>query len=266
MPSGHEDLPPAARRRLDAASAPTGSTTSFLSSAQQALLGLFPGWALAQVTGSAIVQLSNLQSLRVAGSREMGGLTRLLAGGRGSALGGLAEEARLVGADAVVGIELTQLERPWATGLLEFRALGTAVRMELRPRASRPVLTNLSAQDLWTLARAGGRALGLAAGTCAYFASAGGVGWKNTTRESLELRHLSTGIARSTAIARRHLRDAAARLGAEGVVGLQLIREAHELGHSVAYVTHLLGTAVAGLAPRPEPVTLRPVLDLGAGA
>ena len=219
MPSGHEDLPPAARRRLDAVSAPTGPSTSFLSAADHALARALGHRPLAQVTGSAIWFV---RYVPVAGSREMPAVTRALAGGRAAALARLTEEARLVDADAVIGVELTQAERPWAPGVLELRALGTAVRMARRPRAPRPVLTNLSVQDLWALERAGARALGLAIGTCAYFASAAGVAWKETTRESLELRHLSSGVARSSAIARGSLGDAAARLSARGVVGVQL--------------------------------------------
>ena len=46
------------------------------------------------------------------------------------ALGRMAEEARLAGADAVCGVRLRRRHREWATGLIEFVVVGTAVRSE----------------------------------------------------------------------------------------------------------------------------------------
>ena len=59
----------------------------------------------------------------------------------------LRTEAELAGADAVVGVRITAARYEWASDLIEFQAIGTAVRApELRTPAG-PALTNLSGQD-----------------------------------------------------------------------------------------------------------------------
>src|SRR5438067_8833860 len=90
----------------------------------------------------------------------MPSVTEALSHARALALGRLEQEAQRVGADAVVGVQLTQRKYEWAPGLLEFRALGTAVRSQRARARARPVLTNLSGQDLWKLGPAGSRPRG----------------------------------------------------------------------------------------------------------
>src|SRR6059036_587359 len=77
----------------------------------------------------------------------------------------LAEEAKRVGADAVVGVRLRRGAFDWAGGLLEFVAVGTAVRSERYDLGNEPALSNLSGQQFAALFEHGFWPVGLVAAT-----------------------------------------------------------------------------------------------------
>ncbi len=95
---------------------------------------------------------------------------------RGRALHRLAEEARHVGADAVVGVETRAGESELGGGAgggqlaLEHMVLGTAVRRE-SARSRQPVMTELSVADYALLLRAGIEPAGIVAWSSVFFAS-----------------------------------------------------------------------------------------------
>src|ERR1700690_1654353 len=152
-------IPLSAQRRLSAlretqgaAGARGGSFTSDLSVDGFALchrLGLKP---LSQVMGSSIYQLG-YQGAWGAGYGEtilieLDTLSQALNEVRGRALARRGEEARHVGADAVVGVQTRSGESQLDTGTLalEHVVVGTAVRRDGR-RVERPVLTELSVAE-----------------------------------------------------------------------------------------------------------------------
>lgn len=178
----------AAERRLSELRERGGSFTSDLSVNGFALcdkLGLRP---LSQVMGSSIYQMGyqssgQLGSLGPLGSRgplgfggtlmvELETLSQGLNEVRSRALGRLAEEARHVGADAVVGVSTRAGESDLETGsvALEHVVVGTAVRRE-GSNGSQPVLTELSVADFAKLVQAGFEPLGIVAWSSVYFAS-----------------------------------------------------------------------------------------------
>ncbi|HEX9413259.1 MAG TPA: heavy metal-binding domain-containing protein, partial [Ktedonobacterales bacterium] len=81
-------------------------------------------------------------------------------------------EAEALGADGIVGVRLDAGEYEWGPDLVEFLAVGTAVRARergsYRTRFGKPFTSDLSGQDLRTLLQAGYRPLGLVKGTCVY--------------------------------------------------------------------------------------------------
>jgi uncharacterized protein YbjQ (UPF0145 family) len=101
------------------------------------------------------------------------------------------------------------------------------------------------------------------AGTSVFHASGAGRGWQLTTRECTEVGHLTKGLYGARDLAVRRLRAAAAKLGAAGLVGVELTRESREIGHSAIFVVQVLGTAIAQDRTGPHESRALPVLDLG---
>jgi uncharacterized protein YbjQ (UPF0145 family) len=109
--------------------------------------------------------------------------------------------------------------------------------------ANRPqlALSDLSVTEFLTLSRMGFLPHGLVVGSAIYDA-----GWSNLSGQTREVASLSKAMRAARAIAVKRMRDQAAKLKAEGVVGVRLLVEHHKWrgGHQVAKII-ALGTAVA---------------------
>lgn len=256
--AGH--IPLAAERRLrelrDGGHA--GSFTSDLSIAGFALcrqLGLTP---ISQVMGSSIYQMGyqGAWGSMGGGYGQMGGfmfeldtLSEALNEVRNRALARLGEEARHVGADAVLEVETRAGETSLETGTtsLEHTVFGTAVRRSdagARRSSSgaassdsgsdrsswvgQPVLSELSVADYAKLAQAGYEPLGIVAWSSVFFAGysfgpglAGGNMMPGGT-QNFELREFTQAFyeARETVMAR--LSRQANDLNASGIVGMRI--------------------------------------------
>jgi uncharacterized protein YbjQ (UPF0145 family) len=126
-----------------------------------------------------------------------------------------------------------------------------------------PALSDLSAREFVTLARAGYVPLGLAIGVSVYDAGLDSF-MSNTTRE---LTALSQAMHGARAMAMQRLAGEAQRLGAEGVVGVRVEVEHHRWrgGHTVARFV-AVGTAIAvDDAHAPEAIVRAPSLSLRGG-
>ena len=128
--------------------------------------------ALGLVMGSSIYHVG-FQWQRWSVSQELGVLTKAMFEARELAMTRMEEEADLLGADGVVGVRLVFKEYAMDEGVLEFQAIGTAIRHRervgsFRTKDNRPFTSDLSGQDLWKLARAGYRPVSLAMGACVY--------------------------------------------------------------------------------------------------
>jgi uncharacterized protein YbjQ (UPF0145 family) len=231
-------IPLSAERRLSELSERGGSFTSDLSVNGFALchrLGLKP---LSQVMGSSIYQMgyqSSWGSMGYGGTIlfELDTLSQALNEVRGRALVRLGEEARHVGADAVVGVSTRAGESQLETGMpaLEHVVVGTAVRRE-GARAKHPVLTELSVAEYAMLLQGGFEPLGIVAWSSVFFTSyvfggmaAGGMlggGPLTMGVQSFELREFTQAIysAREAVMAR--ITGQASALEASGVVGMNI--------------------------------------------
>ena len=109
--------------------------------------------------------------------------------------------------------------------------------------ANRPqlALSDLSVTEFLTLSRIGFLPHGLVVGSAIYDA-----GWTNLSGQTREVSSLSHAMRGARAIAVKRMRDQAAKLQAEGVVGVRLLVEHHRWrgGHQVVKLI-ALGTAVA---------------------
>lgn len=276
-------LPLSARKRLGELADSGGLFTSDLSVNEFALLereGIRP---LTQVMGSSIFK-HGWQNLPYGPGSNWGGssygygartteltsISGAFNGARERALARLREEAALVGADAVVGVRIDDGEHEWAgDGTVEFTAFGTAVRLPEALRTGEPVITDLSAQQYWQLARAGYRPVGVVGISTVMYVGSGwrqnqvaayGNRWFNLQgRKNQELPDFTRGFYEARETALGHLNRQASKLGAHGIVGVTFdehIREREFEDASdqrrkdlIVYI-HLLGTAITeGHAP-----------------
>lgn len=254
------ELPLRAQERLrEIGDAGGGFFTSDLSVGEFALvhaIGLRP---LTQVMGSSIYHVGWQQRPGAFGM-QMGGISQELTvvsqawnTARLRAFARLEQEAKLVGADAVVGVRLTVGRHDWAAGAIEYVAVGTAVRSQGAEHAERPALTDLSGQDYWKLRQAGHRPLGVVGASTVHYVVPGfatqqaqsgfSASWVNQ-----ELKDFTRGVydARETALGR--MTAEARQQGAAGVVGVSIAHEIEQReasGRRDLVVTfHVLGTAI----------------------
>jgi len=196
------------------------------------------------------------------------------------ALGRLLEETQTAGADAVVGVKITQGSHDWAPGAVEFIAVGTAVRLpeHLRSKASTPVLTDLSGQEFWKLCAAGVRPIGIAAHTSVHYVPAtwqtqmaqggGGMFAGSAAWTNQELRDFTRGVYAARETAMHYLTAQAREAGGDGVVGVKIAQRSTNyrvggLGYEredLIVTFDVIGTVIADA---PELISDQPASALG---
>ena len=257
-------VPLRAQQRLgEIGKAASGFFTSDLSVDEFALVhavGLRP---ISQVMGSSIYHVGWQQRPGSYGGWQPGGVSQELTvvseawnTARLRAFARLEQEAKLVGADAVVGVHVTKGQHDWAAGAIEYVAVGTAVRVDGVEATERPSLSDLSGQDTWKLWRAGYRPLGVVGASTVHYVVAG---WSTqqasgywSSWANQELRDFTRGVydARETALGR--MTAEARTIGAAGVVGVSIEHNVQEresgAGGSqrtdLVVTFHVIGTAI----------------------
>ncbi len=230
------DIPLSAQRRLKELGEHGGSFTSDLSVSGFALchkLGLTP---LSQVMGSSIYQVgyqgSTWPAMMGGGFlSELSTLSDAWNEVRRRALNRLELEARHVGADAVVGVQLRTEGHEWSQGAIEYAALGTAVRRGGARGGDQPVLTELSVSDYAKLIDAGIEPLGIVGWTSVFFAAYANNWIMGSSQvspvESYELTEFTAGVYSAREQVMQRLGQQAQQHGASGIVGVRI-------GHSVS--------------------------------
>ena len=174
-PGSTANLPPGAAERLRSMRG-TGPRPAFFTSdlsIDEFLLVEQAGFeALGLVLGSSIYHVG-FQWQKWSVSQELPVLTHAMYQARELAMTRMEEEADLLGADGVVGVRLVFKQYAMDEGVLEFQAIGTAIRHRersgsLRTKDNRPFTSDLSGQDLWKLLQGGYRPVSLAMGACVY--------------------------------------------------------------------------------------------------
>ena len=275
-------LPLRAQQRLgEIGKAASGFFTSDLSVDEFALvhaLGLRP---ISQVMGSSIYHVGWQQQPGFYGGWQPGGVSQELTvisdawnTARLRAFARLEQEAKLVGANAVVGVHVTRGQHDWAAGAIEYVAVGTAVRAESAEPVENPALSDLSGQDTWKLWQAGYRPLGVVGASTVHYivpgwstqqASGYWSSWANQ-----ELRDFTRGVydARETAIGR--MTAEARKIGAAGVVGVSVEHNAEEresgAGGSrrrdLVVTFHVIGTAIGERQAEGRDLDVSPRIEL----
>ncbi len=224
---------------------------------------------LGQVMGCSIYQVGwqfmaggiTTGGIRTSGELEV--LSEAYAEARRLALRRLRDEAALLHADGVVGVRLTIKNYSWATGLLEYMAIGTAIRLTSSTvPEGEPFLSDLSGQDFWALAMAGYRPVGLVSGNCSYFCYPKFMpaGWRNQERTDYTQAMYE---ARELAVGRMEI--AARSLNAHGVIGgdVQVTFERPQSTNLPDALYHFtaIGTAIRKADPL-EPISKLPILPV----
>jgi uncharacterized protein YbjQ (UPF0145 family) len=227
-------IPLSAERRLTELREDGRAFTSELSVGGFALCDQLGLRVLSQVMGSSVYQMGYQSSwgpmeMGAPGLIELDTLSEALNEVRGKALGRMAQEARHVGADVVIGVDTRATETQESGSLvLEHLAVGTAVG-DGRESSGSPVLTELSVADYAKLRTAGFEPLGIVAWSAVFFASyafAGMLGMQGAgvlgPAQNYELREFTQAVYSARETVMRRITDQAASLGAAGVVGVRI--------------------------------------------
>ena len=211
----------------------------------------------------------------VARWREHSGPVRSWNALRQRALARLAEQATLLGADAVIGVVAERELDAGSEGDLahgQMRFSGTAVRVDAWRHATRPpVLTLATASELWSMLRCGIEPAGIAGA----FASVETLPSTTTvmatsrrwTTPSLELEDLTKAVYEVRRLALERIVADAGKLGADGLLGIELVLEGADFQRvrppAMALSVHVLASAIRRVAP--SPVRPEQVLAVSGG-
>jgi uncharacterized protein YbjQ (UPF0145 family) len=216
------------------------------------------------VFGSSIFH-TGVQGRRWATNVELVKLSQAMYSARELAMARMEAEAEVLGADGIVGVRLDINYYDWGKHSAEFIAIGTAVSATdggtWKTAAGRPFTSDLSGQDFWTLLQTGYAPLGMVLGNCVYH-----VGHRGPFRAmgqiptSSELPGVTQALYEARELAMARMQQEASDLGAEGIVGVQLVEKSHLLGsHVIEFLA--VGTGVRAIAGHDGPEA--PVITLG---
>lgn len=212
---------------------------------------------LGQVMGSSIYHLGWYAAPGWAwASGELDVLTSAYYQARHLAMGRLKQEAELLGADGVVGVRLAEAGYDWGEGLIEFQAVGTAVRSTSAPPSQKrnPFVSSLSGQDHYALRQAGLQPVGFAMGNCTWFQYAS---WRTrnattgffTSWYNQELTDYTQGVYFARELAMGRMEAEARAVGASGIVGVtvETSKQFYENQNQQGLILHFnaMGTCVA---------------------
>jgi uncharacterized protein YbjQ (UPF0145 family) len=219
--------------------------------------------ALGLVLGSSIYHVG-FQWQKWSVSQELPVLTRAMYDARELAMTRMEEEADLLGGDGVVGVRLVFKTYAMEEGVLEFQAIGTAIRHRerkgsFRTKDNRPFTSDLSGQDLWKLVRAGYRPVSLAMGACVYHIAH--LSFMQTLKQAgrnqeMKVYTEATYAARELALER--MQAEAVQRGGSGVVGAR-VEESNWGWGANAIEFFAVGTAVTRMDGAAEPLPLSDV-------
>ncbi|MBV9468916.1 MAG: heavy metal-binding domain-containing protein [Abitibacteriaceae bacterium] len=245
---------------------------------------------LGQVMGSSVYHVGwqwRTQSWRngvwqTGASYELDVMTQAFYHARHLALGRLQQEAQLLGATGVVGVRLERKEYEWGVGLLEFAAIGTAIRETTAPRptkATQPFVGNLSGEEFWTLRQAGYRPVGFAIGNCSYYAipswntqwaTQGGI-FNSSSWQNMELTEYTQGLYNARELAMERMEAEARAVGADGIIGADVHVEAEPVEidtgnnqHRTDMLYHFtaIGTSIVSAPHPPRQLSITPVISM----
>jgi uncharacterized protein YbjQ (UPF0145 family) len=218
---------------------------------------------LGMVMGTCIYHVG-IQAARWSVSQELQVLSQAMYHCRELAMARMEAEADALGADGVIGVRIRSLNYLFASDVLEFVAVGTAVKasdgQSYRTAAGRPFTSHLSGQDFWTLWQHGFLPRALVLGTCVYhIAHMSFRQMLSNVGQNVELGTFTQAAYDAREIAMARMQYEGEQVGADGIVGVTMDESAWAWGeHAIEFFA--MGTAVSRVHPDKTPVT--PTLTL----
>src|ERR1700682_526133 len=213
---------------------------------------------LGLVIGSSIYHIAYQQGAYNT-NMELTVLSQAMYHARELAMSRMEAEADILGADGVVGVRLEVTRYEWGEDLAEFMAVGTAVRsrdgQSHRTNQGKPFTSDLSGQDFYVLRTMGYRPVGLVMGSCVYHVAHLSLrqAWK-TIGQNTEMVNFTQALYDSRELAMERMQHEATRLGAEGVVGVNVKEQSHGWeSHIIEYFS--VGTAIVPGSPLVDDLT-----------
>src|SRR3984957_17076574 len=167
------DLPAHARERLQGIRSANNATGVFTSdfSVNEFLLVRKAGFEPLQVCVGSCVYHVGIQYGSWTKNQELDVLSKAMYNARELAMSRMRAEATAMGADGIVGGELTIQRLEWDEHLLEFIAIGTGVvhgegHKGFRAHDGGPFTSDLSGQDFLSLLHSGYRPVEMVMGSC----------------------------------------------------------------------------------------------------
>ncbi len=199
---------------------------------------------------------------------ELTVLSQAMYHARELAMSRMEAEADILAADGIVGVRLDVGRYEWGESLAEFIAVGTAVRsrdgQSHRTQQGKPFTSDLSGQDFYVLRTMGYRPVGLVMGSCVYHVAHLTLrqAWK-TIGQNMEMENFTQSLYDARELAMERMQHEAVRLGAQGIVGVNVKEQSHGWeSHVIEYFS--VGTAVTAGAPAIDdmPALQAPTLSL----
>jgi len=166
---------------------------------------------------------------------EVEALTHAQITSRELAISRMQSEAVMLGAHGIIGVRIQRKTKGWNIGIVEFTAIGTAIRIPKHPPTEKPFTSNLSGQEFWQLRQAGYWPVGLVFGACAYYVHSNrrtrtlmnpafwgkllSRSWRNQ-----EMTQFTQGLQDARELAIMRLTSEISELDAIGVIGMQIDR------------------------------------------
>jgi uncharacterized protein YbjQ (UPF0145 family) len=238
--------------------------TSDLSINEFLLVGEAGFEPLSLVVGTSMYHVG-IQVARWGQSQELAVLSQAMYSGRQAAMQRMVAEATAVGADGIVGVRLDLNMFEGGHEVMEFMAVGTAVRSKTNPGAYRapngqPFTSDLSGQDFYTLCRTGHFPVSFVFGTCVYHVAHQGMMQSlRQIGQNVEMPQYTQAVYDARELAMARMQAEAERDQSTGVVGVHLEHHNHVWGeHAVEFLAY--GTAIRPTGAPETPAT--PMLTL----
>lgn len=229
----------------------SGPFTSDLSVSEFALVHKAGFEPLGLVLGSSVYHVG-IQVARWGKTMELTTLTQAVYDARELAMTRMSAEAEALGSDGVVGVKLSINGHAWSPDIMEFMAVGTAIRHrdrpgELRAPSGRPFTSDISGQALYKLLGTGHVPVAFVLGSCVlHVAHQGALQSLRQVGTNTELPQFTQAIYDARELAMTRMQKEAEQARATGIVGVKTVASNWMWGeHATEYLA--AGTAIRAI-------------------
>ncbi len=224
-----------------------------------------PGYGM-MVPGPA--GASRMAGLGGAWGGEFEATSAAMRDGRRLALRRLGEHCSASGGVGVVGVRITSDSFGETGATRRFLAIGTAIGPDsaaarsLADHARLPFMSHLSGQDFYLLVQAGYMPVDVVIGSCVIYARAQSFVNTVANTKNMELETFTKALYTARELAMERMQSEVIALGADGVVGVEMVEAAHNWGSASITEFFVLGTAIRQVSSEHRKLLPRLVVPL----